>query len=222
MKRMNVWFLVLSIAVPALLAFSANGDKRERADKEIATGQIMGYVEWTADQKTQVAALKTARDAQIKPLQEQIKQLQLQIKAINQQFEKSLAALLTPDQIAAAQDAFRKAEHRRMEERKLAEERRAEDGDRHGRPTSRPAETTEDRRHTDADKRLLEERRVREAERRDGETRHDTGTSTSRPADDRRGDRSSESKNIQEEIDRLNHRLNELRHEEKELKDEGK
>ena len=227
MKRLNVWLVGLSIVVPAMLAFSAGGDTRAKAEKELTPGQLLGHVEWTADQKEKLSALKTAHEAQVKPLHDQLKQLELQIRALNEQFEKDVAALLTPDQIAAAKERFWKAEHRRMEERRLAEERRAEEGDRrpeegkHRGPASRPADSG---RLTDADKRLIEERRIREAERRDGDKRpegRDGGTSTSRPAGDRRGERGHESEQIQQEIERLNHRLKELQHEEKELKETG-
>jgi hypothetical protein len=225
MKRLNVWLLGLSIVVPAMLAFSAGGDTRG-GDRQFTTAQILAYVQWTVDQQQKRAALRIARDAQVKPLHDQIRQLELQIRAIDLQFEQNESALLTPDQIAAAQAILRDLEARRAEERRLAEERRrlaetehwTDERIRHG-STTRPVDTTDVGRRNDIDRHLtVEERRI-EAERRAEERRREEHNTIGKTIDHpvlSREERQQERERLRLEIERMNHRMNELREEKEE------
>jgi hypothetical protein len=228
MKRLNVWLLGLSIVVPAMLAFSAGGDTRG-GDRQFTTTQILAFVQWTADQQQKRAALRSAFAAQVKPLHDQIRQIELQIRAIDLQFEQNESALLTPDQIAAAQALLQQLEARRAEERRLAEERhlaeiefRADERIHHG-STTRPSGTTDVVRRNDDRHLTMEERRM-EAERRAEERRHEehnTAGKTTGITPQTREERQQERERLHQEIERMNQRLSELR-EEKEEKESGK
>jgi chromosome segregation ATPase len=220
MKRLNVWLLGLSIVVPTMLAFSAGGDTRGGV-RQFTTAQLLAYVQWTVDQQQKRTALRIAREAQVKPLHDQIRQLELQIRAIDLQFEQNESALLTPDQIAAAQVLLQQLEVRRAEERRLAEERRHLEGEHwaderiHHGSTTRPADTTDVVRRNEADRHLtVEERRV-EAERRAAERRHEEHNATGKTDHPvlSREERQQERERLHQEIERMNHQLNELREE---------
>jgi hypothetical protein len=230
MKRLNLWLLGLSIVVPALMAFSAEGDSRARGEIQFTAGQILGNVRWAPEQRDKVSELRKAHEAQVRPLHEQVKQLELQIRGLNEQFDTNLLALLTSDQIAAARERLREEEHHRFEERRIVEERRLleaehriDEGPRHGSATSRPAGTVEVGHHTEIDRGALREERRIEAERRAEERRHEdhiAGKAIDHPVLSRE-ERQQERERLHQEIERMNHRLNELR-EEKEVKESGK
>lgn len=229
MKRLNVWLLGLSIVVPAMLAFSAPGDRGVRAETSFTNAQILAFVQWTADQHQKLVDLRRARAAQVKPLHDQIRQLELQIRAIDVQFDQNEAALLTPAQLAAAQGLLRDLEIRRAEERRIAEERRhlaeaefhADERIHHGFATT-PSQTVNAVHHTEVDRHLANEERHIDAERRAEERRHEEHVAgkTDHPIVSRE-ERQKEREHLHQEIERMNHRLNELR-EEKEVKEAGK
>jgi hypothetical protein len=202
MKGYIAWLLGAVVCVPALLAWGADGNAGDFAQRHISAAEINAHVAWTQEQRGQVLQLLKARADQVKPIQEQLRQLQEQMKplleqmrGINEQFEQSLTALSTSDQIAAARERI--AEHGWAASQPAHETTRHHDGS-----ASRPADEAI-RHHDWAASRPADER-----------IHHHDGA-TSRPAGeidpDHRHKLKLEKEHLQREVAHINRQLQEHR-----------